>query len=96
MKVVVFDDGGLMGVETALWVSDHGYEVDIVSAPAGIDALTPEEVADALHSCAVVIDLVRQPPPATGAFPTENGPTGGLLRAAIAAGVLRGRRGPGP
>ncbi|MGW1626011.1 SDR family oxidoreductase [Streptomyces sp. NPDC002172] len=86
MKVVVFDDGGLMGVETALWVRDHGHEVGIVSAPAGFDALTPEEVADALHGCAVVIDFVR-PPPATRTFPTENGPAGGLLRAAIAAGV---------
>ncbi|MEU6008675.1 NAD(P)H-binding protein [Streptomyces sp. NPDC047453] len=87
MKVVVFDDGGLMGVETALWVRDHGHEVGMVSAPAGFDALTPEEVADALHGCAVVIDLVHQPPPATGTFPTENGTAGGLLRAAIAAGV---------
>ena len=64
MKVVVFDDGGLIGVETALWVRDHGHEVGIVSAPAGFDALTPQEVADALHGCAVVIDLVHQPPPA--------------------------------
>ncbi|MCL6674013.1 SDR family oxidoreductase [Streptomyces panaciradicis] len=87
MKVVVFDDGGLIGVETALWVRDHGHEVGIVSAPAGFDALAPEEVTDALHDCAVVIDLVHQPPPATGTIPTENGPASGLLCAAIAAGV---------
>src|SRR5689334_5299704 len=66
MKVGVFDDGGLMGVGTALWVRDHGHEVGIVSAPAGFDALTPEKVADALHGCAVVTDLVHHPPaPAT-------------------------------
>jgi hypothetical protein len=87
MKVVVFDDGGLIGVETALWVRDHGHEVGIVSAPAGFEALTRKKVADALHGCAAVIDLVHQPPPATGTFPSENGPAGGLLRAAIAAGV---------
>ncbi|WP_419664723.1 SDR family oxidoreductase [Streptomyces sp. 2-1] len=101
MKVVVFDDGGLMGVETALWVRDHGHEVGMVSAPMGLDSLTPEEVADALHDCAVVIDLAHQPCPATGTFPTRNGQagdeaahlgswlssTGRLLRAAIAGGV---------
>lgn len=63
MKVVVFDDGGLMGVGTALWVRDHGHEVGIVSAPARFDALTPEKDADALHGCAGVIDLVHHPPP---------------------------------
>ncbi|MGW3099647.1 SDR family oxidoreductase [Streptomyces sp. NPDC001102] len=87
MKVVVFDDGGLMGVETALWVRDHGHEVGIVSAPAGFDALTPKEVTNALHGCAAVIDLVHQPLPATGTLPTENSPTSGLLRAAIDAEV---------
>ncbi|MFI6876183.1 SDR family oxidoreductase [Streptomyces sp. NPDC050400] len=78
MKVVVFDDGGLMGVETALWVRDHGHEVGLVSAPTGLDPLTPEQVADALRDCAVVIDLAHQPPPATGTFPTATGtfPTG--------------------
>jgi hypothetical protein len=101
MKVVVFDDGGLMGVETALWIRDHGHEVDLVSAPAGLDSLTHDEVADALRSCAVVIDLADQLPPVTGTLIEKNGPvadeaalagsrlgaTGKLLRAGLAAGV---------
>ncbi|MBO1332463.1 SDR family oxidoreductase [Streptomyces sp. VRA16 Mangrove soil] len=101
MKVVVFDDGSLMGVETALWVRDHGHEVAVVSAPEGLDALPPQEVTDALRGCAVVVDLLHQPSPATGTFPARKDPpedgadplgpwlssTGRLLDAAVAAGV---------
>jgi hypothetical protein len=95
MKVVVFDDGGLMGVETALWIRDHGHEVDLVSASAGLDSLTHDEVADALRSCAVVIDLADQLPPVTGTLIEDDaalagsrlGATGKLLRAGLAAGV---------
>ncbi|MFJ3671128.1 SDR family oxidoreductase [Streptomyces sp. NPDC090106] len=101
MKIVVFDDGGLLSVETALWVRDHGHEVVMVPAPAGLDPLTREEIADALHDCAVVIDLAHQPSPATGTPPGGHDhvgdeasrlrswlrSVGGLRRAVLAAGV---------
>ncbi|CAM5444132.1 hypothetical protein GCM10010329_51110 [Streptomyces spiroverticillatus] len=91
MKVVVVDDGGLMGVETALGVRDHGQEVGMVQAPRGLDSLTPKEFADALNGCAVVIDPAHPPSQATGTVPTRDGrvrdDTGHLLRTAIAAGV---------
>ncbi|RPF30434.1 hypothetical protein [Streptomyces sp. TLI_185] len=101
MKVVVFDDGGLMGVETALWIQDHGHEVDLVSAPVGVDSLTHNATADVLRSCAVVVDLVDPLPSVTGTLTEEIGPvedeadltgsrlgaTGQLLRAGLAAGV---------
>jgi hypothetical protein len=53
MKVVVMDDAGLLGVETALWVRDHGHEVEMLSAPHGPDSLTGEEITEALHGCSV-------------------------------------------
>ncbi|MEU1231426.1 hypothetical protein [Streptomyces sp. NPDC005828] len=68
MKVVVLDDGSLMGVETAPRVRDHGHEAAVVLAPEGLDALTPQEVTDALHGCAMAVDLLHPPSPATGTF----------------------------
>ncbi|WP_063743402.1 SDR family oxidoreductase [Streptomyces sp. NRRL WC-3744] len=60
MKVVVFDDGGLLGAETALSVRDHGHEVDLISTAEGFDSLTREEIARSLRDCSVVIDLSHQ------------------------------------
>src|SRR4051812_28225864 len=73
MKVVVFDDGGLIGVETALWVRDHGHEVDVISAPEGLHSLSREEIAAALDNCAVVIDLSCQPSLAAGKLTEDQG-----------------------
>ena len=101
MKVVVFDDGGLIGAETALWVRDHGHEVDLVSAPGGLGSLTGEEIAESLRHCSVVIDLSRQPSPNTGIITDDHGlvmdeealvaawrrSTSALLQAETAAGV---------
>jgi uncharacterized protein YbjT (DUF2867 family) len=101
MKVVVFDDGALIGVETALWVRDHGHEVDVISAPEGLDSLAREEIAEALHNCSVVIDLSHQPSLKTGTLTDDHGlvidaeavvrswlrSTSNLLRAETAAGV---------
>ncbi|ROQ60116.1 uncharacterized protein YbjT (DUF2867 family) [Streptomyces sp. 840.1] len=101
MKVVVLDDGGLIGVETALWVRDHGHEVGLVSAPGGLDLLTRDEIAEAVQGCSVVIDLCHQPSLAMGALDEERGfamdeerlveawlcSTSDLMRAEAAAGV---------
>ncbi|WP_369226986.1 SDR family oxidoreductase [Streptomyces sp. R39] len=73
MKVVVFDDGGLIGVETALCVRDHGHDVDVISAPAGLHSVSREEIAAALYNCAVVIDLSCQPSPAAGTLTEDQG-----------------------
>ncbi|MEU9317279.1 hypothetical protein [Streptomyces sp. NPDC048295] len=73
MKVVVLDDGSLMGVETTLWVRDHGHEV-AVPALGGLGALTPQEVTDALRGGAVAVDLLHQPSPVTATFPARNDP----------------------
>ncbi|MEV5385603.1 hypothetical protein [Streptomyces sp. NPDC052721] len=101
MKVVVFDDGGLFGAETALWVRDHGHEVDLISAPGGLDSLAREEIAESLRHCSVVIDLSRQPSLNTGIVTDDDGlvmdeealvaswrrSTSALLQAETAAGV---------
>ncbi|MGW5664669.1 SDR family oxidoreductase [Streptomyces sp. NPDC003758] len=101
MKVVVFDDGGLIGAETALWVTDHGHEVDLISAPGGLDSLAREEIAASLRHCSVVIDLCRQPSLNTGIVTDDDGlvideealvaswrrTTRALLQAETAAGV---------
>ncbi|MFG2357392.1 SDR family oxidoreductase [Streptomyces sp. NPDC048521] len=101
MKVVVLDDGALIGVETALWVRDHGHEVDMLSAPHGIDSLTREEIAEALHDCSVVIDLCHLPSLDLGTLTDDHGlvldeeaivrswlrSTSNVLQAETAAGV---------
>ncbi|KAB2976273.1 hypothetical protein F8R89_32285 [Streptomyces sp. SS1-1] len=101
MKVAVWDDGGLIGVETALWVRDHGHEVELLSAPHGLDSYTREEITEVLRGCSVVIDLLCRPSPAIGALTEEQGfvideealvgswvrSTRKLLQAETAAGV---------
>ncbi|MEW2080124.1 hypothetical protein AB0941_42805 [Streptomyces sp. NPDC013433] len=101
MKVVVRDDAGLLGVETALWGRDHGHEVEMLSAPHGLDSLTGEEITEALHGCSVVIDLSCQPSLAIGTLTEDQGfvideeelveswlrSTRRLLQAETAAGV---------
>ncbi|MEV5172500.1 hypothetical protein AB0L10_15775 [Streptomyces flaveolus] len=101
MKVVVFDDGGLMGVETALSVRDHGHEVDLISAAKGFDSLTREEIARSLRDCSVVIDVSHQLSLGTGIITDDHGlvmdeealaaswrlSTSALLQAETAAGV---------
>jgi hypothetical protein len=101
MKVVVWDDGGLIGVETALWVRDHGHEVELLSAPHGLDSYTREEVTEVLRACSVVIDLLCRPSLAIRTLTEDQGfviddealvgswlrSTRKLLQAATAAGV---------
>lgn len=101
MKVVVFDDGGLMGAETALSVRDHGHEVDLIPASKGFDSLTREEIARSLRNCSVVIDLSHQLSLGTGIVTDDHGlvmdeealaaswrlSTSALLQAETAAGV---------
>lgn len=73
MKVAVWDDGGLIGVETALWGRDHGHEVELFSAPHGLDSYTREEITDVLRGCSVVIDLLCRPSLAIGTLTEEHG-----------------------
>ncbi|MFE9180568.1 SDR family oxidoreductase [Streptomyces sp. NPDC007126] len=103
MKVVVVDGGGLMGVETALWVRDHGHEVVLVQAPVpgGPHSSTCDEIAEALRGSSVVVDLAHQPSADIGTLSEDHGlvvdeaalvdawarSTGELLRAGAAAGV---------
>ncbi|MFI1702192.1 SDR family oxidoreductase [Streptomyces bobili] len=101
MKVVVWDDGGLIGVETALWVRDHGHEVALLSAPHGLDSYTREEITEVLRDCSVVIDLLCRPSLAIGTLTEDQGfvideealvgswlrSTRKLLQAETAAGV---------
>lgn len=61
MKIVVVDDGGPMGVETAAGVRDHGHEAVLVSASSGVDVVTGEGLSEALEDCSVVIDLSGPP-----------------------------------
>jgi len=61
MRVVVFDDAGLFGAETAQQVQGHGHEAVVVSRMAGVDLLTGAGLADALTGCDAVIDLSGLP-----------------------------------
>ncbi|MFG3321295.1 SDR family oxidoreductase [Streptomyces sp. NPDC048171] len=101
MKVVVVDSGGLMGIETALCVRDHGHEVALVQAPGDPHAPISDEVAEALRGCSVLVDLAHQPSADIGTLSEDHGlvvdeaalveswagSTGALLRAGAAAGV---------
>lgn len=101
MKVVVIDDGGLAGAQTALWVRDHGHEVDLISVPQGVESLAREEVIEILRACSAVIDLSHQLSQNAGIVTDDHGlvvdeeklvaswrnSTNSLLQAETAAGV---------
>lgn len=72
MKVVVIDDAGPMGVETAVRVREHGHEAVLVSPSTGVNVVTGEGLSEALEGCSVVIDLSGPPSLADGIL-TENG-----------------------
>ncbi|HEY9331303.1 MAG TPA: hypothetical protein VIS09_24190 [Streptomyces sp.] len=73
MKVAVWDDGGQIGAETALQVRGHGHEVELFSAPRGLDPFTQEEITEALRDCSVVIDLLCRPSSAIGTLTEDHG-----------------------
>ncbi|MET8329446.1 SDR family oxidoreductase [Streptomyces sp. NPDC005181] len=101
MKIVVVDDDGPMGVETAARVRDHGHEAVLVSASSGVNVLTGEGLAEALEDCSVVIDLSGPPSLDDGTLTADFGlviddetvmqtlchSTANLLSAEAAAGV---------
>ncbi|GAA1714199.1 SDR family oxidoreductase [Streptomyces yatensis] len=73
MKVVVIDDGGPLGVETAAGIREHGHEAHLVSAFSGVDVLTGEGLAEALEGCSVVVDLSGPPSLDDGVLTEESG-----------------------
>ncbi|MFD5794886.1 hypothetical protein ACFWIO_15310 [Streptomyces diastatochromogenes] len=73
MRVVVVDDGGRMGAETAASVRSHRHEAVVVSASSGGDVLAGEDLSEALENCSAVIDLSGPPPLDDGMFTEDFG-----------------------
>lgn len=61
MKVVVIDDGGPAGAETAARILDHGHDAAVISAAGGVDHFTGEGLSAALEGCSVAAAGVGHP-----------------------------------
>lgn len=96
MKFVVWDDGGLIGVETALRIRDHRHDVEL-SAPRGLDPFTwvpPVEVRPvALTDVAALLAHTAVSRPRIGvheiAGPEQIGPDAFLRAAPVANAEYR-------
>jgi uncharacterized protein YbjT (DUF2867 family) len=88
MKIVVIGGSGLIGSRVVDALAAHGHEAVPASPKTGVDTLTGEGVAEALHGAAVVIDVSNSPslegPAALAFFETS---TRTLLDAEAAIGV---------
>ena len=88
MKLVVIGGSGLIGSKLVTKLRDHGHEAIPASPNSGVNTLTGEGLADALHGADVVVDVSNSPSFEDAAvlefFETS---TRNLLDAETAAGV---------
>jgi uncharacterized protein YbjT (DUF2867 family) len=88
MKIVVIGGSGLIGSKLVRKLLEQGHQVVPASPHSGVNTLTGEGLAEALHSAAVVVDVSNSPSLEDAAvlnfFETS---TGNLLEAEEAAGV---------
>jgi uncharacterized protein YbjT (DUF2867 family) len=88
MKLVVIGGSGLIGSKLVAKLRDHGHEAVAASPASGVDTLTGEGLAEALHGASVVVDVSNSPSFEDAAvlefFETS---TRNLLEAETAAGV---------
>src|SRR6185503_1749381 len=61
MKVVVIGGSGLIGTKVVAKIRQAGHEVIAASPATGINTITGEGLAEALHNTDVVVDLANSP-----------------------------------
>lgn len=88
MKVVVIGGTGLIGSKVVARLGEHGHEAVAAAPRTGVDTLTGEGLAEALHGADVVVDVSNSPSFEDQAvmdfFRTA---TGNLLKAEADSGV---------
>jgi uncharacterized protein YbjT (DUF2867 family) len=88
MKLVIIGGTGLIGSKLVTALREHGHEAVAAAPNTGVNTLTGEGVAQALHGASVVVDVSNSPSfeeAAVMEFFTTS--TRNLLAAAAAAGV---------
>src|SRR5215470_3411785 len=61
MKIVVIGGTGLIGSKLVIKLREHGHEPIAASPSSGVNTLTGEGVAEALHGASVVVDVSNSP-----------------------------------
>ncbi|MHA3024162.1 SDR family oxidoreductase [Mycobacterium sp. BMJ-28] len=88
MRIVVIGGTGLIGSKLVHSLAEHGHDAVAAAPRTGVNAVTGEGLADALHGAAVVVDVSNSPSfedgPALEFFTTS---ATNLLAAEAAAGV---------
>jgi uncharacterized protein YbjT (DUF2867 family) len=88
MKLVIIGGTGLIGSKLVATLREHGHDAVAAAPNTGVNTLTGEGLAEALHGAAVVVDVSNSPSFEDAAvmdfFTTS---TRNLLEAAAAAGV---------
>ncbi len=88
MKVVIIGGSGLIGRNLAVLLRQAGHVVTAASPSSGVDAVTGEGLASALHGAEIVVDVTNSPSfedgPVMAFFQSS---TRNLLAAEIVAGV---------
>lgn len=88
MKIVVIGGTGLIGSNVVSKLREHGHEAVPASPRLGINSITGEGLADAMHGTSIVVDVSNSPsfePSAVLEFFKTS--TNNLLAAEAAAGV---------
>src|SRR5215467_3972293 len=88
MKIVVIGGTGLIGSKLVIKLREHGHEPIAASPSSGVNTLTGEGLAEALHGASVVVDVSNSPSfEATAVLNFFTNSTRNLLTFAVAAGV---------
>ena len=88
MKLVIIGGTGLIGSKLVTRLREHGHEAVPASPDTGVNTLTGEGLADALHGAAVVVDVSNSPSfDETAVMEFFTTSTRNLLKHAAAAGV---------
>jgi uncharacterized protein YbjT (DUF2867 family) len=61
MKIVIIGGSGLIGSKLVTKLREHGHEAVAASPDSGVNTITGEGLADALHGASVVIDVSNSP-----------------------------------
>jgi uncharacterized protein YbjT (DUF2867 family) len=61
MKIVIIGGSGLIGSKLVTKLREHGHEAVAASPDSGVNTITGEGLADALHGASVVVDVSNSP-----------------------------------